>query len=279
MKDVNDVIELRSVDGAIGVAIIVFEDFNQGWLERCESLGVRLEQAILGQPQSETERPPHFFRHIAEIFVTAATPVDSLFVHGLELHIRTSLISKLVSVRKLHRLRASPFALSDYAKEQFMTNPSSEAGLRLPQGPAGILSYSEIYRASPLERVALIRQGLSAVAAKHILNDLHIPLRTSCLALNLSQSTVNRKAASAAALPADATERVLGVAKLIGQVENMVAESGDPEGFDAAAWLSAWLEAPLPAFGGAPPIDFMGSMEGQSLVSTALARMQSGAYA
>jgi uncharacterized protein (DUF2384 family) len=35
----------------------------------------------------------------------------------------------------------------------------------------------------------------------------------------------------------------------------------------------------LPAFGGARPADLIDTMEGQSLVSAALGRIQSGAYA
>ncbi|MEO9190059.1 MAG: MbcA/ParS/Xre antitoxin family protein [Acetobacteraceae bacterium] len=43
--------------------------------------------------------------------------------------------------------------------------------------------------------------------------------------------------------------------------------------------MSHWLNDPLPALGGARPIDLMDTMEGQTLVSTTLAQLQSGAYA
>lgn len=66
---------------------------------------------------------------------------------------------------------------------------------------------------------------------------------------------------------------------LIGHLEAMVQESGDPNGFDPAAWMARWLNEPLPALGGARPIDLMDTMEGQALVSTVLAQLQSGAYA
>ena len=72
---------------------------------------------------------------------------------------------------------------------------------------------------------------------------------------------------------------MLGLAKLVGQLEAMVEESGDPEGFDALGWLSDWLREPLPALGGNRPIGFLDTMEGQAVVSQALAQMQSGAYA
>jgi uncharacterized protein (DUF2384 family) len=66
---------------------------------------------------------------------------------------------------------------------------------------------------------------------------------------------------------------------LVGQLEMIVAESGNPEGFDASEWISNWLSEPLPALGGEKPINFLDTMEGQDLVSDALARIQSGAYA
>ncbi|RZI40451.1 DUF2384 domain-containing protein [Herbaspirillum sp. HC18] len=97
--------------------------------------------------------------------------------------------------------------------------------------------------------------------------------------LRLSRATVNRKARDNMTLSQDESERVLGVEYLIGQVENMVQESGDPEGFDAAKWVSNWLNSPLPALDGQKPASFMDTVEGQKLVSNLLATAQSGAYA
>ena len=77
----------------------------------------------------------------------------------------------------------------------------------------------------------------------------------------------------------DESERLIGFAKLVGQVEAMIQDSGNRPNFDARAWVARWLVEPLPAFGGARPIEFMDTMEGQGLVSAALAKAQSGAYA
>ena len=68
------------------------------------------------------------------------------------------------------------------------------------------------------------------------------------------------------------------MAKLVGQVEAMVKGVDEADGFDARAWTARWLSEPLPALGGARPLDFMDTMEGQALVSDTLARVQSGAY-
>lgn len=78
-------------------------------------------------------------------------------------------------------------------------------------------------------------------------------------------------------MPIDGTDPV--IAKLVSHVETIVKESGNPEGFDAAVWLSCWLKEPLPAFGGREPITLLDTASGQALICQALSRLQSGAYA
>ena len=77
----------------------------------------------------------------------------------------------------------------------------------------------------------------------------------------------------------DERERSIGFAKLVDQLEAMIQDSGDPTNFDARAWVARWLIEPFPAFGGIRPVELMDTMEGQGLVSAALAKAQSGAYA
>jgi putative toxin-antitoxin system antitoxin component (TIGR02293 family) len=141
------------------------------------------------------------------------------------------------------------------------------------------LSYLSVYRASPLERISLIKSGIPASEVKQLFADLNIGQGVGFKALNLSTATVNKKAKKGDVLSSEESERVIGFAKLVGQLEAMVEESGGPSGFDARAWMARWLTEPLPAFGGAHPADLIDTMEGQGLVSAALARLQSGAYA
>lgn len=77
----------------------------------------------------------------------------------------------------------------------------------------------------------------------------------------------------------DNADRVLGVEALIGMVQTMVDQSGDPTGFDAARWVSEWIIAPLPALAGETPASYMDTFEGQKLVAELLSMSQSGAYA
>ena len=147
-----------------------------------------------------------------------------------------------------------------------------------PQAPAQ-LSYLELHRAEPLARIALIKKGVRAFFVKQLLAELAMPQAAGMAALNLPMATVNRKVARDDTLAPDESERVIGMARLIGQLQAMVGESGEDSSFDAAGWLSRWLREPLAAFGGACPAAFMDTMEGQALVSQALAQTQSGAYA
>jgi uncharacterized protein (DUF2384 family) len=74
-------------------------------------------------------------------------------------------------------------------------------------------------------------------------------------------------------------ERRRAVKMLIAQVQTMVEESGNPNGFDAARWVREWLQKPLPALGGKRPVEYMSTQEGRELVGRLLAMAQSGAYA
>jgi uncharacterized protein (DUF2384 family) len=151
---------------------------------------------------------------------------------------------------------------------------AEKRALALPE-----MNYKRIFLAGPLERIRMVKEGLPAAQAKQIIADLDMPINTAGWLVHVPVSTFNRKVKNAEVLAPDVSERFLGLAKLIGQVQTMVEESGNPEGFNAKLWTARWLNEPLPAFGGTAPVELMDTMEGQALVSTTLARMQSGAYA
>jgi putative toxin-antitoxin system antitoxin component (TIGR02293 family) len=147
------------------------------------------------------------------------------------------------------------------------------------KGKSARSSYLGYFRASAFDRIDLIKRGMYAAEAKRIFADLDIGQGAAFKALNLSPATVNKKAKLHQTLSSSDTERVIGIAKLVGQLEAIVEESGDPNGFDATVWMSRWLKEPLPAIGGIRPVDLMDTMEGQAVVSRELARIQTTAYA
>jgi putative toxin-antitoxin system antitoxin component (TIGR02293 family) len=136
-----------------------------------------------------------------------------------------------------------------------------------------------LFKADALTRVRAAKAGIGARDAKTILDQFSFSQNAALDAVQIPVATLNRKAKANGYLPPAESERVLGFGRLLGQVQAMIQESGNPEGFDAAGWLSNWMSAPVPALGGTRPLDLMDTMTGQALVSQTLAQMQSGAYA
>jgi putative toxin-antitoxin system antitoxin component (TIGR02293 family) len=194
-------------------------------------------------------------------------------------HPKSSLRSKLAKMPKRKIALREEVKVVPGAGPKRKTAPKSEtassatAKIRAPK-----LLPSKVYHASPLERIEMIRRGIPAAEAKRLVVELPIGQGVAFNALNLSTATVNKKAKQGDTLSRDESERIVGFAKLLGQLEAMILESGDPKDFDSGAWMARWLTEPLPAFGGARPADLMDTMEGQGLVSSALAKLQSGAY-
>ena len=77
----------------------------------------------------------------------------------------------------------------------------------------------------------------------------------------------------------DVSERTRAIARLVRQAECLVRDSGGSEDFNAARWVAAWLNQPLPALGGKRPGEFMHTADGRTLVANLLAQQKSGAYA
>lgn len=139
--------------------------------------------------------------------------------------------------------------------------------------------FAEVFRATPTERINRIRSGIPAGVFIETIRAMGLPKEQLLATLHFARATVNRRIKDKGKLPTEYSERIIGLQKLIGQVEVMVAESGNPSDFNAAHWVAHWLEQPVPALNNAKPSDFMDTIEGQELVSSLLAKMQSGAYA
>ena len=137
-----------------------------------------------------------------------------------------------------------------------------------------------LYRLTPERRMASTSKGISAQDVHALASRMGIDHAELVHALRLSglDGTADRRGRRFSFPPLEA-ERVIGLTCMIGQVQSMVEESGVPNGFDAAPWLGQWLQAPLPALGGLPALNYLHTAEGQQLVSTLLAMTQSGAYA
>lgn len=136
----------------------------------------------------------------------------------------------------------------------------------------------QLWLKSPVERDGFIRNGVPVQYVDGLAGRLGVTKTHFYRMLNISRATVSRKRSEEARLSVDNSDKVVGLAKLVGQVETMVQESGDPTGFDAAQWLAGWMSKPVAALGNRCPEEFMETSDGREMVSQLLARAQSGAY-
>jgi len=142
-----------------------------------------------------------------------------------------------------------------------------------------IVDGEQLHDVNPQARIAMIRRGIPASIVSDLSSRLGMSKENLLSSLGLSRATISRKERDATLLSKDESERVLGVETLIGIVQTMVEQSGDPTGFDAARWVSDWLSKPLPALAGETQASYMDTFEGQKLVAELLSMSQSGAYA
>jgi putative toxin-antitoxin system antitoxin component (TIGR02293 family) len=142
-----------------------------------------------------------------------------------------------------------------------------------------IQRFQQLNSASLGELEAVIRHGVPAAELEEMAALLGLPVVDLSRALGVPPSTLRHKARKGVALTLDQGERVVGLQRLVGQVQTMVEGCGDPTAFDAAAWTRDWLLAPQPALGGSRALDFLGTVTGQQLLSESLSRNVTGAYA
>lgn len=135
------------------------------------------------------------------------------------------------------------------------------------------------YRANPLDRIAIIKGRIPASYVLALTRSMQIPKERLYSTLNLARATVDRKIHKRQRLSQEESERILAVVQLIGQVDSMVQESGNPSGFDAAQWMAGWLQHPHPALGGHRPGELLDTAEGRNLIAQLLAQQQASTYA
>jgi putative toxin-antitoxin system antitoxin component (TIGR02293 family) len=130
-----------------------------------------------------------------------------------------------------------------------------------------------------MQRVKIVKKGVPARYTGVLAAGMRISKDKFYSTVGLSRATVDRKVRVNKRLNLDESERVMGIARLVGQAQTLVQESGGPPDFDPARWLADWLDRPLPALGGQRPAELMDTAEGRALVSDLLAQQQSAAYA
>jgi putative toxin-antitoxin system antitoxin component (TIGR02293 family) len=139
--------------------------------------------------------------------------------------------------------------------------------------------YTALYDMQPVERAELVKRRAPSRIISSISKDMDMSRDRFVSIIGLPRGTIARRISQNEDLSVDESERLVGLAKLIGQVETIVKQSGNPEGFKPAKWFSEWIEQPVAALGGRKPEDLLDTSDGREAVSRLLAQMQSGVYA
>ena len=147
---------------------------------------------------------------------------------------------------------------------------------------SGKKTYRQIKQMAPMDRINLVKRGVPAALVVTLVDETGMTRERLYGTVGVARATVDRKVKEDKPLSRDEGEGMVALVRLIAQVEQIMAESGDPdctEGFDAGRWVATFLETPHPALGGVTPGSLMDTAEGRELVTSLVARMQSGAYA
>ena len=104
---------------------------------------------------------------------------------------------------------------------------------------AGRLSLIALYAMDPMLRVGLVRAGVPSTLLVRLSEKMAISKEQLYATIGVPRATANRKVRGHKTLSQDESERLLGIARLVGQVESMVQDSRDPEDFDAAKWVAS----------------------------------------
>jgi putative toxin-antitoxin system antitoxin component (TIGR02293 family) len=173
--------------------------------------------------------------------------------------------------RKALRDRAQTSRRSNSARQKV----SSAADISVWSAPGFALS---LYRTGGPELVRIVKHGVPACFVDVLTKRMAMPKDRFYRTIGLIRPTVDRKVREQKLLNQDESERLVGITRLVGQVESMMQESGASCDFDAAKWITAWLDKPLPALGRKRPGEFMDTAIGRSLVADLLNQQQSSAY-
>jgi len=139
---------------------------------------------------------------------------------------------------------------------------------------------SNVHAADPLQLIETERQGVAGVFVKDLSKRMEIAAQRMFEILGVPKATAEKKIAAGEVLSGSSGRAALGMAKLLGIVNEIVENStaAEAEGFDSAKWLGQWLERPQPALGGRRPSELIDTPTGLDVVSRLLGAIESGAY-
>lgn len=138
----------------------------------------------------------------------------------------------------------------------------------------GRLSFVRLWALDAAERVVLIRGGVPAALVKRVGSTMRLSVAQIARLVGVPPRSFQRKVAAGARLNMSEGERVLGLARLVGQVEAMVVKSGRRGGSRAGHWLEQRLDFPQETLDGLRPRDLLDTDGGRQLLFAAISRVR-----
>ncbi len=135
-----------------------------------------------------------------------------------------------------------------------------------------------LFQTPAFERDCFVREGVPADYIDGLADRLGESSSKLYTLLHIPFARATRRKPENARLSVESSDRVVGFAKLIGQIETIMQESGNPERFNAAHWLRDWISRPSAALGNHRPEELLYTSDGREMISEILARGQTGAY-
>ncbi len=134
--------------------------------------------------------------------------------------------------------------------------------------------------ATPLQLVETERNGVAGGFLKALSRRMEIPAARVFSMLGVPKATAEKKAAANEVVSGSGGQAAIGMAKLLGIAQAIVANSTavEAKGFDSAKWLGRWLERAQPSLGGRKPADLIDTPTGIEVVARLLGAVESGAY-
>lgn len=137
------------------------------------------------------------------------------------------------------------------------------------------LDYCALWHAPALERCSLVEGGLPLSVVTQLAKDTGVTEFRLTEWLRISAEFYGHQIRGERSLPSTPSERVLGLVRLVGQIETIARESGDRQGFNGPRWMAAWLAQRTPALGGRRPAEIIWLADGRDMLSDILGTMAS----
>lgn len=168
-----------------------------------------------------------------------------------------------------------------HGKPQRMAGERTYSSVIAYRSTKGVDDYvRRVARATPMQIIEIERQGVLGSFIKDLGKRMEIPSSRIYTILGVPKATAEKKAAAGERVAGRGGQAAIGMVKLVGIAQQIVANSTarEAQGFDAIRWLGQWIERPQPALGGRKPADLLDTPTGVEVVARLLGSIESGAY-